>query len=83
MSAADILSETSAQAVIAPAHPFYPLAIIFKPDYVPNTLHPITLLLIFFGFLAAWLVAVRAVVVYRTSGKASRADVGWALWCVP
>lgn len=75
-----ITEEVAAQAVIAPLHPFYPLSIEFSPAYVPFTLHPIILLLVFFSVLAAWLALVRWHVNRLTKGKATRGDMGWSLW---
>lgn len=74
--------QQAAVLAAAPLHPFYPVAITFSPDYVPNTLHPVVLLLAFFSVLAGWLAVVRWHVNRRTKGRATRGDVGWALWSV-
>ncbi|CED84918.1 C-8,7 sterol isomerase [Phaffia rhodozyma] len=63
-------------------HPFYPVAILI-PDYRPNTIHPIVLLLVFFFVLAAWLGAVSWFITKRKSVRQRplpSSEWWWAMW---
>lgn len=63
-----------------PSHPYYPLDLEF-PDYVPNTLSTISILLIFFFTLSAVLAPMH-VFIRRYNPKLPLSEVATALWFV-
>jgi len=60
-------------------HPFYPPSLVF-PDYRENTLHPIYLLLIFFGALSVWLLFAATVARKLTKGRITGKEMAWVQW---
>jgi hypothetical protein len=68
-------------AILNEPHPFYPVALEL-PTYLPNSLHPIILLVVFFTILALFLLFAVRRANQVTGFRITRDEKWWVAWFV-
>lgn len=69
------------EAIKNDPHPFYPIALEL-PTYLPNDLHPIILLVVFFTLLALFLAFANSRANSVTKGRITTDEKWWVAWFV-